>query len=102
MARLAHINHDGYCNKYMQYCGADNTLTEDSLNQLEKNYEEVFESIPEPEELEDVFKFMSLFLAEIGETCPNTRYSKAASDISFLLNECEPLRIAENLARIRI
>lgn len=90
-------NGDTYSKKYDQYVNAD-ILMDSTLTQLEKNFEDVYEHEPSAEDMKKSLKLMYLFLAEIGETCATTIQARAASEISLLINEDNPIETAENIS----
>lgn len=84
-------------NKYIK-----STFSADHLIQLVKNFENCFEEIPaNPEDLKAALKFTYMFLAEIGECYPYSQYAAACSKLSWIIDEEDPIKTAENIASLR-
>jgi hypothetical protein len=91
---------DAYSKKYGVYVNGDLTLINDTLNQLEENYEVAFGDTPTKEGMESALKFVSLLLAEIGETCQGTKKAMASGQLSFLIDD-EVTKTVENITEHR-
>ena len=92
---------DTFSEKYGVYVKGDVSLIEDTLVQLEKNYEDSFDEKPSKKDMENALKFTSLFLAEIGETCAKSVISRDVSSISALVSCEKVVRTAENISFYR-
>lgn len=86
------------CNEYIPE--RRRTQIVDHLEQLMKNYESVYGTVPTNEELKDAIKFTGLFLAEIAEVYGGTRTSHEACNISGLIDEDSLIETCTNLAGI--
>lgn len=91
---------DAFSRKYGRYASATPAMV-DTLIQLEKNYEEAFDEEPTKEMMQKALRFIVLLFAEIGETCPGTVKARAASELSLLINEDDPVETAENISAYR-
>lgn len=91
---------DVWCEKYKKYVHYQtNYLAEDTLLQLEKNYETAFDEIPSADDMKKALQFIALFCAEIGETCyADSQKAWAASEIRSLIDEDDPILTANNIA----
>lgn len=78
---------DTFSKKYGAYTSANPTLMWDTMKQLEENFEDAFGEEPTKEQMEQAIKFIGLFLAEIGETCPNSYLSQGASIINGVIED---------------
>jgi hypothetical protein len=94
-------NKDTFCEKYNCYVGGDVTGTEDTLSQLEENFEAAFGKEPTAKEMKQALKFAYLFLAEIGTTCARTLKARAASEITDMINDEDPVETAAYIAAYR-
>lgn len=91
---------DNFCKKYGKYLRVNLPTTEDHLQQLEKNYESVYDELPEAEEMKKVLEYIQLFFAEIQEMYPNTREAQASSILSWLVVDGCPVETAKKLSDI--
>lgn len=91
---------DTFSKKYGQYVNS-HILLEDTLEQLEKNFEDSFGYEPSRNDMEKALGFISMFFAEIGETCSKTRKAQAASELSYLVDADDPIETARRIADYR-
>lgn len=80
----------------------DSELSGDSLTQLTKNYETAFGEKPDKKQLRSALHFVESFLAEVGTTSLNTRYARAATALSWMIDPDDIIKTAELLAGIRV
>jgi len=73
----------------------------DSLKQLEKNYETAFGKKPSKEDMKEALCFIELFFAEIKTTCHGTPVSKAADTLSTLIDLDNDKETAKNISLYR-
>lgn len=91
---------DVFCKEFNIYVKEDMYLVEDTANQLFKNYETAFEENVTPENIIKAMEFVKLFIAEISETCANTRKGYSADELSSLFEE-NFIKSVENIVYYR-
>jgi hypothetical protein len=94
---------DIYCKKYDRYVPHDvyPELTEDTLRQLESNYEVAIGGIPSAQDMMNTLSFIAMFCAELMETAPKSIKARAAGELYSLIDEDNPIKTAMNIAYYR-
>jgi hypothetical protein len=98
--KMEDSNGDVFVTQYERYIDTRNVnadVTRSHLMQFCKNYGSAFGEYPGQKELDNSVEFMKSMLMEIGECYPNSRTSKAVSEILSLMGQ-DGLEFAENMA----
>ena len=72
----------------------------DTLTQLEKNYEQAFGEVPSPSQMKQALEFVGLLFAEISHTGPTTLYAQAVARLSWIIQEDDPVQTAVNIRNL--
>ncbi len=89
---------DTFSQKYEVYV-KDRYTTGDIIDQLELNYLSAFGFDPSKSDMQSALNFVSLFLAEVGETCGGTRVGHIATELIGLVDWENPIKTAENIGQ---